>query len=431
MEFLSGFSGGALGFIHGNVRGAIKGYKFGRKLYQNKHMAPIPNKRKRTVAHIASNKRRINMPSGRKRSTTRPKVTYGSSISRVDRSGGRGTTRAAISTVNRKTKGVAFKKPLKVTVGRQFKAKVKKALEPGKNVGFKQEIYYTNHIHTLDNVQHVDYLFNAGQNAGLFSPIRVLDAASVLFNEKADSSNKNITTNNFKENSKIEVIKQWANIKMKNNTRRTLNCKLFEFAPKSFIISSDPFTQWSEGLVRDTLDIDDVKGINLNSVTYTHLGLSPLFQKQIQANWKVSEVTTDLEPGQEYSFNVDGPSQVYDFSKYHDSQSVTTELYKPTRFIILVMTLDLVNDTASSAFIGRYGDFTSSNNGLIVETTLNYKIACPENTGFRNESGQPADFRQTLNMVKSPYHYSGYYPIGAGAGRVRVDEQQPTTVQIQ
>lgn len=409
MEFASGIAGAALGFIHGNTRGALKGFRVGKHLYQ-KRMAPI---RKRKY-------NRTPPPTPRK-----PRRAVGAPTRTTSSAAVVGSSRAVSRKVNRISKGVKFKKPAKVRVTKKFKAKVVKSLERSKNYGFKQEIMYAKAGAPTDNAQAMFYAIpgNSAQS-GLFSPVRVLNSASVLFNAKADDSVPTATADTFNHNTKVTVKKQWANFTLTNNFKREVCVKIFDIAAKGKTPpTTHPQQYWADGLSVDKNDLGTATGINLSDTAQTHLGLSPLANKMFRNQFKVNESTVRMEPGNTHRFNITGPQMTYDMSKYHDGNTnAINDNWGMTRWILIVYYFDLV--IAGSGTGRWFLPVDGEQVGLCLETTLNYVIEAPSKTGFENGPA-PLPETQTLNLNKDAYHYA-IYNGSAGQATSRVDEQGMT-----
>lgn len=395
MEFLSGLSGGALGYIHGNTRGAIKGWKAGRKLYQNRNTMAAP-KRKRASKVSTKNKRRTTKSTGTRRKTARTTAAIGNS-------------RAVAKTTNRKQSGVLNKKQRNVKVTKAFREKVKKATEPMHNFGYKQEQQYRLALAPAANQQNHFYTLDGA--AGLFSPLRVAHAAAVLFNGKPDSSvpSTDSAYDFGRQNTEITVKKQWVNYTLKNVSLREMTCKVWEIAPRGKMPpSQDPFSTWVSGLSMD-MNIDQaVGGVNLNSVSVLFKGLCPTANKHFRNQFNIVEKTIILEAGQTHKWSVQGPAMKYELANYHDGDTnIINELWGVTRWTLVSYHQDLVTQ---SGFAGVWEDADAPErllHGLALEAIVHYVIQAPDTTGFSTGITVPG-VSQTLDRNKDVYHYATY-----------------------
>lgn len=205
MEYVAGASGAALGYIHGNVRGAVKGYYLGKKLYQNSRMAPAfitsgrttsrtPRKRKVAVdaAPLDSGvRKRLRSYSLAKRSAARRVAPVGSSKSND------------VKVTNKLPKKKLVKK---VKISKKFKKQVAEALKGTKPTGTFEEKHYGyvtinqmartfgfgyNHTYVTPLANDTDsqkpafaYAGNLNWSFTNFKFCEFLDAAQVLFFNK-------------------------------------------------------------------------------------------------------------------------------------------------------------------------------------------------------------------------------------------------------
>lgn len=396
MEYASGLSGAALGFIHGNTRGAIRGYRIGKQLYQNKYMAAP--KRKRSTVASSSNKRR--KPVGSRSKTTSSAAVVGSS-------------RAVVRKIGRKARGVVIKRKKVVRVTRAFRAKVAKATEAHKCYGYRQEIDYRLYTNPSSNTQNTSYSIG-GVAPGMFSPLRVAHVAAVLFNGKTDTLVPTTgQAGDFPENAvKIDVKKQWVNYEMKNNTRRELTVKIFQIAPIGKNPTVNPQALWSQGLNLDSQTKQEQDGTNLNSVGVSHVGLVPHANKMFRKQFKVFERTLIMEAGQTHKWTVQGPAMTYDMTKYFASDSsAITELHGMTRWCLITYYPSMtVQDGLPGRFVDSNDILLNAQHGLTLESIQNFVIAAPSMSGFKQ--GSTLLPFQTLDSKKDIYSYRNWVETG-------------------
>ena len=400
---------GTLGYIHGNTRGAIKAAHLYQKLNS---MAPIPRKRKYSgvpVQRPAAKKHKSGMGKkfGLRRSA--PK-------------------QLAINTQAAKVRGSAGnnkRRVKKVKVTAQFRKKVKKALEPALIKGkYLENSYMTNRFpHTFDNKQQVGTLGDS------FTPSQVLDAASVLWNEKLPTNNKSsLNSQNFARNTvKINVINSYTTMHFKNNTRRTYTMKLYNCRSKIRDQLEFPITSWADALaVEAQPQGSNVLGIDVNTM-YNDPRMVPNWNQQ----WHADVTTVTLEPGQIYDYFVQGPkNKLYDFAKYvtNSTPQLFTDRISDARSNFVVFYPDVVSTTIGTA--GRYVDDNPADgdsDGLATEIKHYYQLSMPEQAGYL--VGTAGGGTQALNLRK--YSFAIFSEPGnqqTGVVR-RVDDDNPVIVE--
>lgn len=378
-EHAAGISGGVLGYISGNVPGAFYGYKLGRKLSQ-KSMPPV--KRKWTV-RISPKKRR------------KTSVSSGSSgeIRKFHRRG----TRKIVNVIGYGYKGKVVrrsrvKRKKKVKVSRKLRDKIKKVVSGTKPKGLFQETAYDEMrlFATEDNKQMVNQIsgFTGGAFDPLFSPARVMDAASVLWNEKDQlRTGKTIMDlENFDRNKfKVKVIKQSVTYTIKNNTQRVMTLKLIECEAKNNQILLDAQSLWNQEMgFEATLD-----GPNQSVATLTEMHVHPSILPQFSKMYKTNTSTFVLEPGQTIIHKVHGPSDtIYDYMKFW-SASTYQPIMKGSKFVIAVYYVDMVTQTTTGlspdTVQGRYMNINPTNDlkyAMLCESVHRFELEMPEQTGL-------------------------------------------------
>lgn len=379
-------------------------------------------KRKRSVSSVTAKSKRRNYKKPISKSTSNTSV---------------GTSRSVRKRLEKRGKGVTFKQHRSVKVSGKFRAMVKKATEPNRNHGYKQEIAYRFLDHPAPNEQRHFYSLN--YNAGMFSPIRIMDAASVLFNGKADVENFSIDNGvDFATtNTKIDVKKQWVNHTLVNNSLREVTVKIRQFAQKGKTPPENaPYEMWGQGLHNDYQLVGGTKGTNLNNVTRQFKGLCPTANKLFREHFKTTEETVVLEAGQTYKWTIHGPSMMYDYSKYHDGQTNDIhERWGMTRWCLISYYPDMVvsaNAESNNQTVGMYVDSDDpevKNHGLMLETICNYVIVCPEVAGFTSSAAGPG-LPIKLDKRKDAYHYANYVVAKTSSEDThRTDEQNPAGVK--
>lgn len=439
-------SGATLGFITGFPNpsaGAILGGYVGYKLSRISRMAKVSNNNARSVSRSQSR--------GRKRHRG-PLVTPGTSLIRrtpsrsnsIFRSRSRSTVRFApgvsrggmnvgATTVIHST-GKKRKRVKQVRVSKTLRKKIQKVMTAKALKGQTQEISYGvfRWIDELQSNKQIVVDFTAlASVAGdpLFSHYKIIDAASVLWNEKAQAANKTITTGNFTDTKlKINVVSSSVIYTFRNNTQRDANMKILEVRPTSGQVAGDPFAIWIAALVKYT----QFQGANQNSTVITELHTHPMMLPQFRKLFKVNTIDIHIPPGGTYLHTVQGPAlKTFECTKMWNG--TTWQNYHPECcWMIAMYCPDLV--TTTNGLFGRFinpptlvdGQYQR---GIVWEAVHRYKLEMPEMAGFINPSSFSASTVQELGQRQWSFAYKTYADA-LGSGRVvRIDDEDPTVAE--
>lgn len=314
----------------------------------------------------------------------------------------------------------------RAVVSRSFKNKVHTAMEKnmirGRFMGIStQQIIYPQSANNSQIITYLNSYNAANRTIAHFDFAKILDAASVLWNDKTMALNPLITdAGNFSPRScKIFCFDAKVVYQMKNNGQRRLHMRLYEVAPKADILAGDPVGIWDTTL---TFQGPSNSGSNANGFSANALYASPTilpdWTKQYRS--KVTKIT--LDPGQECEFVLQGPQNyMYDTAKAWNGETYYAQ-QKHSKFLFLVSNVDLVNvSSAAGTNLGAGRLITNDNKlgGLIVESVHKYHLGMPEQTGFQYPAStaagvdQPANWRQysyaTNNFTEVPVGYDTVY----------------------
>lgn len=446
---IAGVSGAALGYIGGNLAGAVTGYKLGRSLEKVSRKYWMP-------------KRKYSGTVGpqRKRNKTGEGHVYGSVFHKYG-SAGPGPRRAYKSynrgndaaRVGRKrvSKGVNKRKK-KVKVSNALREKVKKVLDDedvewsgthvmycppllaGQTVDNKKEFF--NFPHLVDNDGATADIYRQGE---LFTPNTVLDAASKLFNGKtvqgATSDEMNFfDTNNFNAKTvSIKTVYQAAKFWIRNNTSRTYRICMYVLTCKEQQTSNDVKSNFVSAFHEETTNYTDATWDELfqgfsSTATFnggyvtTQYKNEPRMYANIRKRWDVKTIDMVLEPGQVETQYVRGPAQEYDMKKYLDDGTYYTT-GKGGMFTAFSVMADPVQaaPTGTPPLWNRmvYSKERAETTGaitpqLIFECERMTKVKMPEQAGMDDA----ADL-ELKNRKKDCYAYEEFFPSVAGATQWR------------
>jgi len=418
-EVTGAVSGATLGYIHDNVRGAIKGGIAGYNLSKNtrKDMAPI--KRKRADSIYAPTRRREPIKMG---------IVPGP---RANSGGGGGSYRKvgsnASAVVTRTKKGVSAKKRKKVIVSKKFERKVKKALEKEDLQGKYLKVTYARMAPPPSQTSQSVLDF-----ANVFAPVEYADAADVLFNDRTPVEvpiPANFNWDNFAIRKDI-VINSSMQLEMKNMSQRTYTMKIYVAQPRGTptdIAPNDAVADWASGLV-----IATSLGTNPVSNSQTTLYGAPTDSPQFNQFWKVQCETVVLQPGQSHTYKLQGPNDfVIDYNKLimKNVAAGTTWMIpyaKFTRNVFVVGYCDLVTSTLAGS--GRFPSTGAGVGGVVFEKRMFYRLKVPQSAGFQYPAGAfPPGTTQQLDQ-KLPTKVIQFFPLGAVGTTEDVIEENPLSV---
>jgi len=440
MEYVGGISGATLGYIHDNSRGAYFGWNYGynrgKLLNYNlpkKKMTVIPRTfRKRTVARAARILtplrtpqprvgRRMSMSSVRSRRSSNSSGSTSYNLTRVRHAGA--------TNVIVKKRGVKRKKG--VTVSKNLRAKIHKVMENDALKGRTQEITYNSlSFPALDsNKQTVVDL--TSMNTGLLNPhfsrSKVMDAASVLWNEKVQAETKT-TVGDFDNNKlKVKVVDCDVRYNIKNNTQRKIYMEMMDCYPKNQNITESPTSVWFQEATKNNL----LQGPNQNNVLPAELYTHPNMLHSFKDHYRVVTTRYELCPGGEASHIVKGPqNKVFDFTKFWHAGTFRN-LHSDSCFTVVKYYTDLVGSEG-----GPHGRFNQGETGtqlkyrILFEVINRFTLEMPEQTGLIVPSGG-AVANTVIPLGQRQWSYAmktyGLTPTGS---IVRIDDDAPGTVEF-
>jgi len=312
--------------------------------------------------------------------------------------------------------------------------------------------------------------YAAGIDFRLFSPARILDCASILWNDKIPAIDYATTAGNFTNSVNSDGVPDISNFRaaggpqitvkyasatfvIKNNSQRTHFLKMYVCKAKRKFVSLSPLNAWKAAITPEAIETvhESFKNHNNQTILFgptisdnsrvnpsdavSIIGSGPNMFEGYKSNYTHEVVEFCIEPGQIVTQVVHGPKQqVYDWSKMIDGDQFQYETVYPAfdRWVMFVGNLDLVNDTSGRVghHFGTIG-VTNDKRLLCVEMTLNTVLAMPETAGFL---GYPdldtANNPQPLNMRRPRKALLNFtnYQAATYANVQRVDDENPVTM---
>lgn len=399
-----------LGFIGGNLPGALIADTVYSNTYQKKNqsvsmagrrrrrsvgssnpLAGPPRQRRRNsfMARAWSNPAnwtRVARPRAR---VPRPKAALGNNVQ-----AGRGPNKIA-----KRRKG-----PKTIKVSKRLKKAIKQTIRNFSPKGFYSERFFKRYIpvqfnQTVCNLGEGCFAGETAFSKGLsgsgsimfFDPLKILDAASVLYKGKAFTGVKDITNpGQFDVKTFMaDVMRQWVQINIKNNTARVITLKLWTWNLKGnkeigSTGGNQNFTdEWTNAALAEGSSSAGLGKVNVQSVGITEIGMTPQLSPAMKRKFSMEEKIVELEPGKTFLHYVQGPSMMYEFAKYLDS-GIFNNYQNMCKGVCLAFYTDLIAGSTQPAGetqrLTGIADPTGA--GLLVETVYNYVIRLPEQTGF-------------------------------------------------
>ena len=328
-----------------------------------------------------------------------------------------GTTDVVVKgSASHSKRGAQMHKKKTVKVSKGFKAKVASVMSAKEFTGHKTDFFYQALVNSGLNLQGVGWA--ADNNAApcyskwSFLPEYFLDAASCLFNQKAQTPaawkfNSVLSLGNGVAPAtgagsavKFHIANSFEHYVFKNVTQRGVKIKLLEFAPKrcSYISANpinnagittnvetdaliDPLQYWTNSIANDITN-----GFQLSTfgISPSYLGFMPGDSPTMMKGFKHSTTEVFLEPGASYSYFLQGPSNF----DYDSEKMFATTLYqsiqKYSRYVLPIVSSELLLDSASDAVnsFGRFPMAFSRAVSINCERKMYCKIKMPDEAGF-------------------------------------------------
>lgn len=346
-----------LGFIAGDLPGMYGADRMYNSYYSNRM------KRKAASLRKAGTKRR--------KTVKRGKRSQGKGVLAP-----RKTDRTA--TVVRVGKKKLVKNVKTARVTKKFKTMVVKALAAENSSGHYTSSSIGIHHFTGDNTQK--YIIRCSNvtndDLAFFTPARVLDAASILFNSKAPALDYT-TAGNFTlpaaGGGKIHVKNQWVRETLLNNSQHTYHVIRYECMPKNQT-SSQPVTAWIQAIDADTTN---VKNLGSNSVEVLFTRPSQCSSWMREYAYKATEF--EMDPGERKTFTTIGPKKTYNYAEQFELNVLSPYKKGESVLVFYIWYPDI--QATSTGMPGRHAPINAiGDNGftLLHEIYRGYDIEMPD-----------------------------------------------------
>lgn len=268
-----------------------------------------------------------------------------------------------------------------------------------------------------------------------FTPLKLLDAASVLWNGKTSSIDWTTVTGNFSlaissttaapqvgssqfanaGGIELTVINSYVTWRIKNVNQRSMKIKIYCCVPKQKYGDQGPLTalltgplQDTTGSTRSTLGAGNIaSGSNVERTIACHPNFEPKQNTQFNNLYKYEVTEILIKPGEEIQHHIQGPKNYkLDYAKLY--QAGTTEVssfFKECSKLCMVSCeVDTVfftdtNFQSTGPITTRASAVTTNTvcNQIAIEIDEVYKLSCPGAAGFMTQAGAAGSF-QGLNM---------------------------------
>lgn len=306
----------------------------------------------------------------------------------------------------------------------------------------------------------------AGDDFFHFTPLRMLNAVSVLWNSKQVGKDYTTQTGNFSLNTinatrvpsalgtsavpqpgpfKVHIINSYVKYEMKNNSQRCMYVNFYNCVPKQNYPDAAPFDTLYGGLAAEADSPTEIKRIHY---TFGHGGnidflmnsplLKPNMVDKFNSVYKYEKMEMAIAPGETCVHYIQGPKNVdYDFGKmFNGGDSKIGFLTKHSVAVLIEVKPDIVHASAGVPIVGvGTGRFIFPTTGVILdplglEITDCYKMSMPEASGFY-EHALVANGIQPLNLRKPSLAF-GDFTIDSTEGTLVYDriEEENAVVPI-
>lgn len=288
------------------------------------------------------------------------------------------------------------------------------------------------------NAMQVGTNFEQGDDFNFFTPLKILNAASVLWNNKVIAKDWQILTGNLRVSAdattgnpaagalnadfghSVHVINSYVQFNIRNMTQRQIKLEVYNCTPKTKFQGANPLTTLDLA-IRNQLQSAFVSrnriiGGNSAGTSNDHAINNPIIPPKafdgFNESWKYERMEMVIQPGETCVHSVQGPrNYTLDFSKLlapAGGSANAMSWYKPTSVSVMMSVLpDLQYATAGVTTTGSNGAgrwfpgapiMADDTVGLpiAVEFRECYKMSMPEESGFMKNS-EPAAGMQILN----------------------------------
>lgn len=270
-----------------------------------------------------------------------------------------------------------------------------------------------------------------GHDLQFFTPMKIIDAASVLWNQKRIDGDYSLQAGNLNSvrvkstgvpvtgsetnmniaGLKIHVINSYVRMTMKNSTQRSMTVDVYKCVPTTKFPVNLPMGAYLDAIQEehDGANTAKVASEGVLSLDIDQLFVNPQSEPNqypsFRSQWKYTKVAIKIAPGETTTINFQGPKDYtvdYDKLKFGELDKSHLAFKQTTMAVMMSVKPDLCFATAEVAFPGQSGRWIqnqTAHNKLIDPISLEweevYYLGMPEITGFQNRLASTA--QQSLN----------------------------------
>lgn len=285
--------------------------------------------------------------------------------------------------------------------------------------------------------------FTTGDEWQFFSPLKLIDAASVLWNQKTANRDYTVQTGNLTtthngttgslvngtaaapeiDGLKIQVRNAYVKMTMKNNSQRALLVEVYKCVPTSKNPLALALSTFADAIDREVdgtnTGLCSVVGVGSEvpkSALMNMPGVEPNQFVSFRNEWKYEKVKIKIMPGETTSLFFQGPKDyMLDYDKLNKGNANVQglALKQTTMNVMMSVTPDLTFATAApigetgrwiqnQALVGLIGDMIS------LEWSEVYSLIMPDIVGFQNGPAADAGNMYTLNKRLNRRAYANF-----------------------
>ncbi len=266
-----------------------------------------------------------------------------------------------------------------------------------------------------------------------FTPMKFVDAASVLWNQKSITGIYSLQTGNLNTahvkstgaqvvgapanmnivGLKLHIINSYVKMILKNSTQRAFTIDCYKCTPSTAYPSSLPMKAFKDAIN------EEHDGANTNAMNvfgrlsddvddyFVNPAVQPNMFNSFNSQWKYTRVTIRIQPGETTTLNFQGPKDYvldYDKLKFGEDDKQHFATKKTTMACMFAVKPDLVFateglDPAEQGAAGRWIQSVAGKDHLIDPITMEWEehfvLGMPDIVGFQNQASSTA--QQPLN----------------------------------
>lgn len=299
-------------------------------------------------------------------------------------------------------------------------------------------LYVLNSLGKIDGASGSNYRASDTW-AAFFHPMKILDAASVLWNRKPISDNWTNTTLNLStranlsgvdlpgsvlpQNLKIDVVNSYVTFELKNNSKREVTIEIYNIYSKRKIVQENALNTLYDCIDTELSNNGSMLSNESTANTMLDISVRPGDVSTFKQNYKYSTITVKIKPGETCKHSIQGPKNItVDYGKFFapDNADGLQFIPKGTVQVLMAVYPDLqvrqtLNTPAAPPNPAIYNaDFATGHMYPIVNSTESqlklpisvkwqehFKLRCPDVTGWISRALPGAGSGVPLNLKRS------------------------------